>query len=162
MACNKRRGTVVSNIDPQQIGRLQVQVPGVLDAPAFAMPCVPYAGPGVGFVALPPVGANVWVEFENDDPALPIWTGCFWGAGDVPTGAGALPAVKMFKTDGVTLTMDDTPGQGFSLVVDAPVVGTPLTLSISATGITISNGRGAVVTMVGPTVSVNSGALEVT
>lgn len=160
MACSKHRGRVVNNIDPLQIGRLQVVVPGVVDAPAFAMPCVPYAGPGVGFLALPPVGANVWVEFENDDPNLPIWTGCFWSAGEVPEGAGASPEKKVFKTDGVTLTLDDAPGAGFSIVIDGPAAGA--TLLISDTGITIDNGSGAVITLVGPVVSINNNAVEVT
>ena len=52
------------------------------------MPCAPFAGSGVGFFALPPVGANVWVEFEGGDPDYPIWSGCFWGAGEVPAHAG--------------------------------------------------------------------------
>jgi hypothetical protein len=159
--CNKHRGIVVDNIDPAQLGRLTVDVPGVLTSPAIAMPCVPYAGPGVGFFALPPIGANVWVEFENDNLDLPIWSGCFWGQGDVPTGAG-LPEIKMIKTAGVTLTMDDGPGNGgFSLVVDSSLAGAPLTLSVNATGITIDNGRGAIIKMVGPTVTINNGVLVV-
>jgi uncharacterized protein involved in type VI secretion and phage assembly len=161
MPCSKHRGVVVNNLDPLQIGRLMVDVPGVLSAPAFAMPCVPYAGPGVGFVALPPIGANVWVEFENDDPAAPIWTGCFWSPGDVPAGAGT-PEKKVFHTDAVTLTMDDSPGAGFSLVVDAPAASTTLTLTIAANGITISNGAGASVTMQGPVVSINNDVMVVT
>jgi hypothetical protein len=163
MACSKHRGRVVNNLDPQQMGRLQVSVPDVLgDQVAFAMPCVPYAGPGVGFAALPPIGANVWVEFENEDPALPIWTGCFWNAGELPQGAGASPTVKMFKTDGITLMLDDTPGQGFSLTVDGAVTGgTTLRMSITNVGIVIDNGRGGIITLMGPLVSVNNGAFEV-
>lgn len=161
MPCSKHRGVVIDNVDPSQIGRLMVDVPNVLSGPAFAMPCVPYAGPGVGLVALPPIGANVWVEFENDDPAAPIWTGCFWNPGELPPGAGT-PEKKVFHTDGVTLTMDDTPGTGFSLVVDAPAAGTTLTLTIGANGITISNGQGAIVTMQGSAVDVNNGTMVVT
>ena len=37
---------------------------------------------------IPPVGANVWVEFEGGDPDYPIWSGCFWGTGEVPALAG--------------------------------------------------------------------------
>ena len=47
-------------------------------------------GDGVGFFAMPPTGANVWVEFEGGDPDYPIWTGCFWGTGEVP----AQPAAR--------------------------------------------------------------------
>ena len=74
----KYRGTVVSNDDPTSRGRLQVTVPNLVEN-TWAMPCVPYAGSGVGFFAIPPVGANVWVEFEGGDPDYPIWSGCFWG-----------------------------------------------------------------------------------
>ena len=85
------------------------------------MPCVPYAGSGVGFFAVPPVGANVWVEFEGGDPDYPIWSGCFWGR----RGArAARPAAdKMLKTDGITLTLNDLPGAGgFTIEVGPPVV----------------------------------------
>ncbi|HEX6229566.1 MAG TPA: phage baseplate assembly protein V, partial [Solirubrobacterales bacterium] len=66
----KYRGTVEQNLDPLQQGRLQVKVPAVLGdgTLSWAMPCVPYAGSQVGFYAVPPIGANVWVEFEGGDP----------------------------------------------------------------------------------------------
>src|SRR5215211_835023 len=101
----KYRGKVVNNVDPLQLGRVQVSSPDALGEGrlGWAMPCVPYAGPGVGFFAVPPVGANVWVECEGGNPDRPIWSGCFWGSGEVPV----LPAVaqaKVLKTDGVKLT----------------------------------------------------------
>ena len=46
----KFRGVVINNLDPMQMGRLQVQVPDVF-GPAlssWAMPCVPFAGKNVG------------------------------------------------------------------------------------------------------------------
>ena len=51
----KYRGMVMNNIDPMQIGRLQVQVPDVAGlAPAtWAMPCTPLAGIQNGMFALP-------------------------------------------------------------------------------------------------------------
>ena len=46
----KYRGTVTDNADPTSRGRLKVNVPAVLgDLEVWAMPCVPYAGDGVGF-----------------------------------------------------------------------------------------------------------------
>ena len=49
----KYRGKVENNGDSQKIGRVQVSVPSVLGAGnlSWAMHCVPYAGPGVGFFA---------------------------------------------------------------------------------------------------------------
>jgi uncharacterized protein involved in type VI secretion and phage assembly len=79
----KYRGKVENNIDPMQMGRVQVSVPAVLGESTlgWAMPCSPFAGSGVGFFAVPPTGANVWVEFEGGDPDFPIVAGGFWGTG---------------------------------------------------------------------------------
>lgn len=103
----KYRGKVVNNIDPMMMGRLTVLVPAVSEFPlSWAMPCVPYAGPNVGFFALPPISANVWVEFEQGDPTYPIWTGCFWGDGQVPA-KPAVPTTKVIKTETVNLEIND-------------------------------------------------------
>jgi uncharacterized protein involved in type VI secretion and phage assembly len=109
----KYRGNVVNNIDPMLSGRVQVSVPSVLGKGrlSWAMPSAPYGGSGVGFVAIPPNGANIWVEFEGGNPDSPIWSGCFWGVGEFPSQA-MLPEVKVFKTDTATLTLNDLPGAG--------------------------------------------------
>lgn len=103
----KYRGSVQGNEDPSGRARLQVLVPEVLgqNTQVWALPCVPYAGPGVGFFALPPVGANVWVEFEAGNLRYPIWSGCFWGDGDLPA-ADARPTVAFLKTDAGLLRID--------------------------------------------------------
>lgn len=156
----KYRGSVENNVDPLQLGRLQVSVPAVLGEGtlSWAMPSVPFAGPGVGFFALPPNRANVWVEFEGGDPDYPIWTGCFWGTGEVPA-TPALEEVKVIKTNVGTITMNDN---------DLPSVGgitietaTGMKISIRSTGIEISNGQGGSIKLTGPQVSVNDGALDV-
>jgi len=157
--CGKHRGTVVNNVDPQGIGRIQVSVPDVPGAGSFAMPSLPYAGSGVGFMFIPPIGANVWVEFEAGNPDLPIWTGCFWGAGDAPAQD---PQTRVFKTDSITMTWSDQPGGGFTLIVGPPVSSNTMTLVMNKDGIVIANGAGASITLVGPTVNVNSGDLTVT
>jgi len=154
----KYRGTVSNNLDPQQMGRIQVAVPAVLGEGtlSWAMPCVPYAGSGVGFFAVPPTGANVWVEFEGGDPDYPIWSGCFWGIGEVP----ALPAVaemKVLTTDVGTITMNDLPGIG-GIKIETM---TGAKIEINAQGITIDNGMGGSISLMDPKVSINGGALEV-
>ncbi len=158
----KYRGKVENNIDPQGQGRVQVSCPAVLGdgSLSWAMPCAPYAGSGVGFFAVPPNEANVWVEFEGGDPDYPIWSGCFWGIGEAPA-VPPLPFVKIFKTDSLTLKLDDTPGAGgFTLEVNPPAVATPMTLKMTATGIEISNGA-ANIKLDPVSVNVNNGALEV-
>jgi hypothetical protein len=155
----KYRGQVENNIDPQQMGRIQVSVPAVLGEGtlSWAMPCVPYAGSGVGFFAIPPNGANVWIEFEGGDPDYPIWSGCFWGLGEVP----ALPAIaemKVLKTDIGTITLNDIPGLG-GIKIETTL---GAKIEITAQGIEINNGLGGSITLMGPQVSINNGALEVT
>ena len=157
----KYRGKVENNLDPMQQGRLQVSCPAVLGDGnlSWAMPCVPYAGNGVGFFNLPPTGANVWVEFEGGDPDYPIWSGCFWGPTETPQ--PALPFFKHWKTDGITLTLSDLPGGGgVTLEVSPPVVATPLKMTFDATGIALENG-GAKIQLTPVSVSINNGALEV-
>ncbi len=157
----KYRGQVQNNVDPMQMGRIQVSVPAILGDGrlSWAMPCVPYAGSQVGFFAMPPVGANVWVEFEGGDTDYPIWAGCFWGTGELPT--PALAQVKFMKTDGVKLTYSDLPGGGgFTLEVGPPVVPTPLKLVFDASGIALTNAKSSL-KLSAASVSVNDGALEV-
>lgn len=164
----KYRGKVVNNIDPLMMGRLLVLVPAVSEFPlSWAMPCVPYAGRNVGSFALPPIAANVWVEFEAGDPSSPIWTGCFWSEGEVPANP-ALPTTKMFKTETVTLEINDlltsislqvlTPAgpvkleqgpEGIALTIGAAglkmslqgveLAMPPSTLSVGAEGISLKN-----------------------
>jgi hypothetical protein len=158
----KYRGKVENNIDPLQLGRVQVSVPAVLGEGtlSWAMPCVPYAGKGVGLFAIPPKGANLWVEFEAGDPDYPIWSGCFWGVGEVP----ALPALaetKVWKTDGIKLQLSDLPGVGgVVLEVGPPAVAVPLKLVFDASGIVLQN-TAASVKLSPVSVSLNEGALEV-
>jgi hypothetical protein len=103
----KYRGKVVNNIDPWMEGRIIALVPAISGLPLpWATPCVPYAGRGVGFFAVPPIGANVWIEFEGGDPGKPIWTGCFWGKGEVPA-QPAVPTTKVLKTELITLSLND-------------------------------------------------------
>jgi uncharacterized protein involved in type VI secretion and phage assembly len=74
------RGRVEDNADPRGLGRVQVSSPAALGSSgrAWAMPCLPCAESGVGLSILPPVGADVLVEFEEGDPSRPIVIGCLW------------------------------------------------------------------------------------
>jgi len=165
----KYRGLVIENIDPEQIGRVLVQVPDVLgETPSsWAMPCVPAAGIQSGCFIVPPIGSQVWVEFEQGDPDYPIWTGGFWGlVADVPIFATAPPAIP----PGQNIVLQTT-GQNMIMVSDSaptPVTGGIVLKSVSGamivvneTGIYISNGQGATITLTGPAVDINLGALTV-
>jgi uncharacterized protein involved in type VI secretion and phage assembly len=154
----KYRGKVENNIDPQQQGRIMVSVSAVTGSGTlnWAMPSLPFAGSGVGFWAIPPVGANVWVEYEGGDPDYPIWSGCFWGIGEAPA-TPAVPQLVVLKTETCTLTLSDLPGVG-GITIETS---TGMKITMSATSLEITNGTGATMTMEGPSVKVNNGALEV-
>ncbi len=158
----KFRGVVTDNQDPLQIGRVRARVSDVTGDQecGWAMPCFPFGGNGMGFFALPSVGAGVWIEFEHGDPDYPIWAGCWYGTlAEVPPELLAPPYKKvLLKTEGGTsITLDDTPGLGGITLETAS--GQKITMS--ATGIEIDNGLGAKISMQGPQINVNNGALEV-
>lgn len=107
MLFGKYRGQVTSNTDPLNQGRVEVKVPSVFGdgITKWALPCVPYAGNNVGFFAIPPVGASVWVEFEGGARDFPIWTGCFWT--EAETLPDTDPMTKVLKTPGGKITVKD-------------------------------------------------------
>jgi uncharacterized protein involved in type VI secretion and phage assembly len=161
----KYRGVVVNNVDPLQMGRLQVQVSDVLGPglSSWAMACVPFTGKQSGVYCVPQVGAGVWVEFEQGDPDHPIWVGGFWGsAADVPAlalaGLPVSPSIVLQTGSQNTLMLSDLPGPtgGILLKTTAGAM-----ISINELGITISNGQGATIVLTGPTVNINAGALTV-
>jgi hypothetical protein len=161
----KYRGTVMNNIDPMMIGRIMAAVPDVggMIPGSWAMPCVPVAGIQTGFFAVPIIGSGVWIEFERGDPDYPIWVGGYWGsAAEVPMLAKTIPpgmagiAVQTPLGNGIVIS--DLPGPTGGILIKTA---TGAMVSVSDTGIIISNGKGAAINMTGPTVDVNLGALTV-
>jgi uncharacterized protein involved in type VI secretion and phage assembly len=162
----KYRGTVVNNIDPLQIGRIQAIVPDVsaLIPTSWAMPCVPMAGKQMGCYFVPQVGAGVWIEFEHGDPDFPIWTGGFWGTvAEVPalalSGLPASPNIVLQSGSQNSIVISDLPGPTGGIMLKSS---TGATIIVNDTGIYIQNGKGASLTLVGPTTTVNDGALVTT
>lgn len=148
----KYRGVVV-DVDASTM-RIKASVPSVLPGSptGWCAPCVPYAGPQVGFLMLPEVGSGVWIEFEGGDISFPIWTGCYWSAGDVPSSASA--DVKTIVTTAGTLSFDNS---GSSVTLEDAAQNS---LVFDSSGATVAAGSGKI--EVGASgVSVNSGALEV-
>jgi uncharacterized protein involved in type VI secretion and phage assembly len=130
---------------------------------SWAMPCVPVAGIQMGVYTVPPIGAGVWVEFEKGDPDYPIWVGCYWGsAAEVPvlarTVPPAVPGVTVQTTLQNGITINDVPGPLGGIMLKSA---TGATLIVNDTGIYIQNGKGASVIMVGPSVTINNGALTI-
>ena len=110
----KYRGTVVSNLDPLQKGRLLISVPGIV-LTNWAMPCVPLTDVLMGTFTRPRIGADIWVEFERGDVNKPIWVGAYWGDGQTPLlakAAGAVPptnSVLTLETASTGISISDVP-----------------------------------------------------
>lgn len=162
----KYRGTVFQNVDPMFRGRIMVNVPDVLGATpsGWAEPCFPFTGPQMGFVAVPMIGAAVWVEFEAGDPEKPIWSGGFYGTpAEVPALFNTAPPpvsnVVIQTQLQNTLMISDLPGPTGGILLKSL---TGALISINDIGITLSNGKGATIIMAGPSVTINQGALVVT
>lgn len=160
----KYRGLVVNNIDPEQRGRIQMQVPGVIDTlSSWALPCVPVAGRQMGAYFVPQIGAGVWVEFEQGDVDYPIWVGCYYGSADeVPAlalaGVPASPSMLLQTAAQNTFVISDLPGPTGGIMLKSA---TGASIIVNDTGIYIQNGKGASLVMTGPTVTINQGALVI-
>jgi uncharacterized protein involved in type VI secretion and phage assembly len=133
----KYRAFVVDNADPENRGRLKLNIPSVLSADvvsAWALPCAPYGGaPNQGFFFIPEVDAAVWVEFEAGLLDYPIWVGTFWakpgGTTEVPlvnkpdgteeTDAQSPPTCKVIKTvKGHTIQLEDAEGGDMVMLLE--------------------------------------------
>jgi uncharacterized protein involved in type VI secretion and phage assembly len=150
------RGIVTDNDDPNSLGRIQAQVPAVFGSvtSGWCMPCVPYAGDQVGLAFLPEIGSGVWIAFEGGDVSYPVWVGGYWRGSEMPSDVA--PDVKVIVTSSsLELKLDD----GGSSITLSDSNGNTVTLDSS--GITVANGSQQVVVS-SSSVSVNSGALEVT
>ena len=161
----KYRSTVFNNIDPEQRGRIQAIVPDVsgLTPTSWAMPCLPIAGKQSGVYVVPQIGSGVWIEFEQGDSDYPIWTGCFWGiVAEVPAlalaGNPASPSIVLQTALQNAIVISDVPGPTGGIMLKST---TGASIIVNDTGIYIQNGKGASITMVGPAVNVNNGAMNI-
>ena len=117
----------------------------------------------MGVSLVPPIGAGVWVEFEQGDPNHPIWVGCRWGsAADVPSlakaGLPVSPSIVLQTAGQNVIVISDLPGPTGGIMLKSA---SGASLIVNDTGIYVQNGKGASVVMTGPTVNVNQGALTV-
>ena len=183
----KYRGLVTDVDDPEKLGRIVAQVPDVLEEQEtpWAMPVVPFAGDGHGLVLLPEVGDGVWIEFESGDPSRPLWTGCWWGDGELPDPGG--PKTRaLVTTAGHKLVLDDEGSEvqllhsgGAELKMtdgdititiggaEVKMTSTDITISIGASEIKLTSSDltlksgGAQVKLAGAVVNINNGAITV-
>lgn len=152
----KYRGSVTNVSDPKKMGRLKAKVPFVYGDEQdsnWCIPVTPFAGSGHGLYLMPEVDDTVWIEFENGDIDLPLWTGSWWRDGDLPDPNG--PAQRVLTSaSGMQVILDDDakelglkhPGGAEITLSDSTI-----TLKIGSTKIELSSSG----------VSINNGALEV-
>lgn len=152
----KYRGTV-STVDDSNVPRIKARVPSVLGPDhetGWCMPCVPYAGDQAAIAFMPEEGAGVWIEFEGGDVSYPIWVGCYWHDGELPSRVAA--QVKVIKTKGnQQIVLDD---KDHSITITDS---NQNSVTLDRTGIAIVRGSGKLAITDGK-VSANDGAMEVT
>jgi uncharacterized protein involved in type VI secretion and phage assembly len=154
----KYRGTVRNNIDPDQRGRVLVNVPAVMGAGGtnWALPCFPYTGQLSGMFLIPPIGAAVWVEFEGGNPNSPIWVGGFYPVGQAPPQAlASTPGTQEFVVQTTlmnTISVKDMPGPTGGILLMAA---SGAMIMINDVGITLQDGKGGIITMTSGTISIN-------
>lgn len=100
--------------EQRERGQLVVSIPSVFQKSdpeyhALARPCMPY-----GHFYVPEVGDQVWLAFENGDPAAPVWLGVFYPTEKMPSEAGSdsdPPTKRVIQTKaGHFLKLDDSDG----------------------------------------------------
>jgi hypothetical protein len=160
--------TVANNIHPEQMGWIQVSMPDVTGfAPStWCMPCLPVAGLQLGIYAVPMIGSKVFIEFLQGELDHPVWVGCpVESPTDKPLLANTVPpptpsiTLQTPLNNGIVIS-DGLGPMGVGGIVLKSATGAMI--AINDVGITITNGKGATITMTGPTVDINFGALTVT
>jgi len=184
----KYRGVVVDVNDPEEMGRITARIPEILEAQVspWALPAVPFAGPGHGLVLIPEVGDGVWIEFEAGDLSRPIWTGGWWASGDLPDPGAPKTRVLVTSTghqfvfddenkeihllhsgggemvmtdDDITLTIGQSEAKLTSDQISLKIGTTEITMS--STELTLKGGPTAQVKLSSTGVEINNGAMKV-
>lgn len=76
------QGVVTDNADPEGLGRIRFQIPGLIEPESdWSYPTGTFAGGGSqrGAHAVPDIGATVDVLFIGGDPQFPKWMASHWG-----------------------------------------------------------------------------------
>lgn len=139
---------VVSIDDPQRRNRVQVRLVAFddcanQDAPLWARVVCPFAGADRGAFFLPDVDDEVLVVFQNGDPSYPLVVGGLWNGAapapaDIEAGRNRYKVIR--SRNGITLTLDDQPGQE-TFTVQTPG-GQRITLKDGAASVTVEDASG--------------------
>jgi uncharacterized protein involved in type VI secretion and phage assembly len=145
---------VKDNADPENRGRLRLQIPSVLGnsvISGWALPCAPFGGMnGQGFFFVPDKEAGVWVEFEAGNPDFPIWVGTFWskpgGTTEVPPPAATQspPTSKIIATKKHTIELADADGSEAIKITDST---NNNVVTMNSKGISVQDQNGNVISL---------------
>jgi uncharacterized protein involved in type VI secretion and phage assembly len=165
-------GHVVDRADPEQLGRVRVRIPGLVEpASAWAFPLGTVGGGSDrrGFFAVPEAGAEVGVLFHQGDPDHPYFLCGHWGkpggTTEVPAAVrglspSATPDVRSFETARFALTFDDRSGHEGLVIHDKlsddqiELDGVGLGITIKATSALLLQADG-LISIEGTTVQIN-------
>lgn len=103
------RAIVTNNEDPENMGRIQAIVPGVIDEPLnyWILPIGNFGGKNYGTHIIPQVGSIVYVQFELGDTTKPLWFHGYHGTGDIPEGYSNPNHFWFMTPGGATVEIDD-------------------------------------------------------
>jgi hypothetical protein len=104
-------GTVLDREDPLKLGRVRVQIPGLIEeGTGWAYPLgVGGGGKQRGSVFVPPLGAEVGVFFRLGDIDQPYYVGGHLGQGEELTGTDGDPDAQAIETESYVILIDDRP-----------------------------------------------------
>lgn len=105
-------GKVISNVDPEGLGRVQIAYPG-LDEKLIS-PKAKVVSQDIGNYFMPDIGEDVLVTFEKGDFDRPLVTGSYWNVSNKhPEGSTPDNFRKVIQSrTGHKIVLDDTPGKG--------------------------------------------------
>ena len=145
-------GTVSSNQDPANQGRVQVHLPWCPDPAGeqyevWARLATTMAGGNRGTWMVPEVGDEVLVAFLAGDPDWPYVIGALWnGQDDPPETMDQDNDIRSITSrSGIKIKMDDT-ADGVTLTLETPG-GQSITMADSGPSITLSDANGNTVSM---------------
>lgn len=101
---------VISNVDMNGLGRVQLQLPWLPDLQPWARVAVLLAGDNRGTYFIPQIGDEVLVAFNQGDVREPYVIGCLWNGQDRPPASGPTDptAKRIIRTPlGHVLEFDD-------------------------------------------------------
>jgi len=104
-------GPVIERDDPEGLGRVRVQIPGIIEQGTnWALP-LGFGGGSKkrGSVFVPPVGAEVAVFFRMGDVDQPYYLGGNLGHGEQLTGTEGDPNAQAIETESYVVLIDDRP-----------------------------------------------------